>query len=71
MSYVESQLKVRIVDQEHQINKGQGKGRVGQVEGHVKKAAGKVVGNNGLEENGKFKKNVGKVQSGLAILRRT
>jgi uncharacterized protein YjbJ (UPF0337 family) len=44
------------------INKDQVKGLVKQVEGNVKEAAGKLVGNEKLEAKGKVEKIVGKAQ---------
>jgi uncharacterized protein YjbJ (UPF0337 family) len=44
------------------INKDQVKGLAKQVEGTVKEAAGKLVGNEKLEAKGKVEKIVGKAQ---------
>ncbi len=45
------------------MNKDQVKGRVEQAKGSVKEAAGKVVGNQRLEDEGRADKAAGKVQS--------
>ena len=47
------------------INKDQVKGRVEEVKGAVKEAAGKLVGNEKLEVEGNLQKNVGKAQAKL------
>ena len=46
------------------MNKDQIKGRVEQVTGQVKETAGKVVGNDRLETEGKAERLKGKVQAG-------
>ena len=45
------------------MNKDQVKGRVEQAKGSVKEAAGKVVGNEKLEAEGKVDKAAGKTQA--------
>jgi uncharacterized protein YjbJ (UPF0337 family) len=45
------------------MNKDQVKGRVEQAKGAVKEAAGKVVGNKKLENEGQIDKATGKVQA--------
>lgn len=45
------------------MNKDQVKGRVEQAKGNVKEAAGKVVGNEKLEAEGKVDKIAGKTQA--------
>jgi uncharacterized protein YjbJ (UPF0337 family) len=45
------------------MNKDQVKGRVEQAKGSVKEAAGKVVGNQKLEAEGKIDKATGKTQA--------
>jgi len=45
------------------INKDQVKGRVEEVKGSMKEAAGKVVGDATLEAKGNIQKNLGKVQA--------
>lgn len=47
------------------MNKDQIQGRVEQVKGAVKEAAGKVIGNNDLEIEGKVDQTSGKIQSGF------
>ena len=51
------------------MNKDQIKGRVEQVKGSAKEAAGKVVGNTQLEAKGKVDKATGKVQAGFGDLK--
>ena len=46
------------------MNKDQVKGRVEQAKGSVKEVAGKVVGNEKLEAEGKVDKTAGKTQAG-------
>jgi uncharacterized protein YjbJ (UPF0337 family) len=45
------------------INKDQVKGRVREVEGTIKEAAGKLVGNEKLERKGKAEKVLGEAQA--------
>jgi uncharacterized protein YjbJ (UPF0337 family) len=45
------------------MNKDQVKGRMEQAKGNVKEAAGKVVGNEKLEAEGKVDKTAGKAQA--------
>ena len=45
------------------MNKDQVKGRVEQAKGGVKEVAGKIVGNERLESEGKVDKVAGKIQS--------
>ena len=51
------------------MNKDQVKGRVEQVKGSVKEAAGKLVGNRDLEAEGKVDKSFGKVQAKVGDLK--
>lgn len=51
------------------MNKDQVKGRVKEVEGKMKEAAGKVVGNEKLEAEGKVDQVLGKAQSGYGDLK--
>lgn len=51
------------------MNKDQIKGRVKEVDGNIKEATGKALGNQRLEEKGKIEKTIGKVQAGLGDLR--
>ncbi|TCT22268.1 CsbD family protein [Thiobaca trueperi] len=51
------------------MNKEQVKGRYEEAKGSVKEATGKVVGNERLEQKGKFQKNAGKVQAGVGDLK--
>jgi uncharacterized protein YjbJ (UPF0337 family) len=44
------------------VNKDQVRGRVEEVKGSIKEAAGKVVGDKTLEAKGNIQKNLGKVQ---------
>jgi uncharacterized protein YjbJ (UPF0337 family) len=52
------------------INKDQIKGRVEEVKGSIKEAAGKVVGNTTLEAKGNIQKNLGKVQAKAGDIKR-
>jgi uncharacterized protein YjbJ (UPF0337 family) len=45
------------------INKDQIKGRVKEAEGKIKEVTGAIVGDKTMEEKGKNKKNLGKVQA--------
>ena len=45
------------------MNKDQVKGRIEQVKGNVKEAAGKVVGNKKLETEGQIEQATGKTQA--------
>jgi uncharacterized protein YjbJ (UPF0337 family) len=58
--------------QEHvmSINKDQVKGRVEEVKGSIKEAAGKVVGDTTLEAKGNIQKNLGKVQAKVGDIKR-
>jgi uncharacterized protein YjbJ (UPF0337 family) len=47
------------------MNKDQVQGRVDQAKGAVKDAAGKAVGNDRLQAEGKLDKASGKIQSGV------
>ncbi|MGE5865312.1 MAG: CsbD family protein [Rhizobacter sp.] len=47
------------------MNKDQVEGRVEQAKGHIKETAGKAVGNERLEAEGKVDKTAGRVQSGV------
>jgi uncharacterized protein YjbJ (UPF0337 family) len=51
------------------MNKEQVTSRYEEAKGAVKETAGKVVGNEKLEAEGKVQKNVGKIQAGVADLR--
>ena len=51
------------------MNKDQVKGRLEEAKGKVKEVAGQIVGNKDLEEKGKVKKTVGKVQAGIGDLK--
>lgn len=44
------------------MNKDQVRGRVEEVKGSVKEAAGKAIGDKALEAKGNLQKNLGKVQ---------
>ena len=52
------------------INKYQVKGRVEEVKGSIKEAAGKVVGDATLEAKGNIQKNLGKVQAKVGDIKR-
>ena len=52
------------------INKDQVKGRVEEVKGSFKEAAGKVVGDTTLEAKGNIQKNLGKVQAKVGDFKR-
>ena len=51
------------------MNKNQIKGRVKEVEGMIKEVAGKLVGNEKLEEKGKVQKIVGEAQAAIGDLK--
>lgn len=51
------------------MNKDQIKGRVEQVKGSTKEAAGKVVGNTKLQNEGKIEKSTGKVRAAFGDLK--
>ncbi|MEO6696709.1 MAG: CsbD family protein [Gammaproteobacteria bacterium] len=51
------------------MNKDQVKGRIKEAEGNVKEVTGKIVGSKRLEEKGKLRKTVGKVQAGYGDLK--
>ena len=51
------------------MNKDQVKGRIEQVKGNVKEAAGKVVGNKKLETGGQIEQVTGKTQAGYGDLK--
>ena len=51
------------------MNKDQVKGRIKEAEGNVKEVTGKIVGNKRLEEKGKLRKTVGKIQAGYGDLK--
>lgn len=53
------------------MNKDQVKGRAKQVEGSIKKGAGKAVGNDRLQVEGEVEKAVGKVQANYGDLKNT
>jgi uncharacterized protein YjbJ (UPF0337 family) len=52
------------------INKDQVKGRVEEVKGTIKEAAGKLVGNEKLETKGTVEKNLGKVQAAFGDVKK-
>jgi uncharacterized protein YjbJ (UPF0337 family) len=51
------------------VNKNQVKGRVEETMGTIKEAAGKVTGNESLEQKGKLQKVAGKVQAGYGDIK--
>lgn len=51
------------------MNKDQVQGRVDQAKGAIKETAGKAVGNDRLEAEGKVDKTSGKIQSGAGDLK--
>jgi uncharacterized protein YjbJ (UPF0337 family) len=51
------------------VNKNQVKGRVEETMGTIKEAAGKVTGNERLEQKGKLQKVAGKVQAGYGDIK--
>lgn len=51
------------------MNNDQVKGRIKQMDGTAKEIAGKTVGNKSMEEKGKLKKAVGKVQANYGDLK--
>ena len=51
------------------MNKDQIKGRINEAKGKVKEVTGKIVSNKKLEEKGKAKSTVGKVQAGYGDLK--
>jgi len=55
--------------QEKAMNKDQVKGRASEASGKVKEVAGKIVGNQTLEQKGKVQQTVGKVQAGYGDLK--
>jgi uncharacterized protein YjbJ (UPF0337 family) len=52
------------------VNKDQVKGRIEEVKGAVKEAAGKLAGNGKLELEGNIQKNIGKVQAKVGDIKR-
>jgi uncharacterized protein YjbJ (UPF0337 family) len=52
-----------IEEQSMKLNKDQVKGRIKEVKGSIKEAAGKLVGNEKLEEKGKTEKVLGEAQA--------
>jgi uncharacterized protein YjbJ (UPF0337 family) len=54
---------IRYQEQMMRMNKNQVKGRVKEVEGMIKEVAGKLVGNEKLEEKGKVQKILGEAQA--------
>lgn len=52
------------------MNKDQVKGRVKEVKGTIKEAAGKLVGNEKLEEKGKTEKVLGEAQAKFGDVKR-
>ena len=53
------------------INKDQVKGRVKEAEGKVKEVAGRLVGNETLEQKGKVQKVLGEAQAAAGDLRKS
>ncbi len=53
------------------INKDQVKGRVTEAEGKIKEVAGKLVGNEKLEDKGRFRRSRARRRQRLATSRRT
>ena len=53
------------------MNKDQIKGRVEEAKGKVKEAAGVILDDDSLGIEGNVQKNVGKIQSGWAISKKT
>ena len=51
------------------MNKNQVKGRVKEVEGMIKEVAGKLVGNEKLEQKGKVQKILGEAQAAVGDLK--
>jgi uncharacterized protein YjbJ (UPF0337 family) len=51
------------------VNKNQVKGRVEETMGTIKEAAGKVTGNESLEQKGKLQIVAGKVQAGYGDIK--
>jgi uncharacterized protein YjbJ (UPF0337 family) len=51
------------------MNKNQVKGRVKEVEGMIKEAAGKLVGNEKLEQKGKVQKILGEAQAAVGDIK--
>jgi uncharacterized protein YjbJ (UPF0337 family) len=51
------------------VNKNQVKGRIEETMGTIKEAAGKVTGNESLEQKGKLQKVAGKVQAGYGDIK--
>jgi uncharacterized protein YjbJ (UPF0337 family) len=56
---------IRYQEQMMRMNKNQVKGRVKEVEGMIKEVAGKLVGNEKLEEKGKVQKILGEAQAAV------
>jgi uncharacterized protein YjbJ (UPF0337 family) len=51
------------------MNKDQVKGRAEEAKGKVKEVAGNIVGDDEMELEGNFEKNVGKVKAGFGDLK--
>jgi uncharacterized protein YjbJ (UPF0337 family) len=51
------------------MNKNQVKGRVKELEGMIKEVAGKLVGNEKLEEKGKVQKIIGEAQAAVGDIK--
>ena len=51
------------------MNKNQVKGRVKEVEGMIKEVAGKLVGNEKLEQKGKVQKILGEAQAAVGDIK--
>lgn len=54
---------IRLKEQVMNMNKDQVRGRVKEAEGKIKEVAGKLVGNEKLEEKGKVEKVLGEAQA--------
>jgi uncharacterized protein YjbJ (UPF0337 family) len=59
----------RYQEQVMSMNKDQVKGRVKEVEGMIKEVAGKLVGNEKLEEKGKVQKILGEAQAAVGDIK--
>jgi uncharacterized protein YjbJ (UPF0337 family) len=51
------------------MNKDQAKGRLAEVKGKIKEAAGKIVGNQNLEQRGKLQSAEGKIEANVGDLK--
>jgi uncharacterized protein YjbJ (UPF0337 family) len=59
----------RYQEQVMSMNKDQVKGRVKEVEGMIKEVAGKLVGNEKLEQKGKVEKVMGEAQAAVGDIK--